>query len=284
MIKTLKIWLSLFYWVGVSINLPPSAVKGETVLEQINRTGVLQVGVRQDAIPFGYLDHNQLRGLCLNLIQLIRNEIIQRSHRRLLSVKLIISNLDNRFTIVENKLVHLECGPNSIRELPDYQQITFSEPFFISGIQLLTQASQATSIFNPDNNKLTIGVLANTNTEIFIKETFPQAQIQLFSGSRGNLRGIQSVNRGTLDAFANDGILLLGEAISNNIPLHNHSNLTIIPKTPLTCEKYGLILPKDDDWINLVNTVLKSDTFRNIQKDWFLSLVQESLLPLQQCN
>lgn len=285
MIKLLRMLLSisLFCCCGV-ISLNPSPVKGETVLEEISRTGVLKVAVRNDAIPFGYLDHSQLQGLCLNLVQLIREEIIRRGDRTIISINLIVSSLDNRFSLVQDQLVHLECGPNSIRSLPDYDQVTFSQPFFISGIQLISKSSQTASILNPQNTNLTIGVLANTNTETFIREKFSQAQIQIFSGSRGNLRGIQSVNRGSIDAFANDGILLLGEAIFNNIPLHDNSPLTIIPEIPLTCERYGLILPKDDHWINLVNTVLNSDGFRTIRRDWFISLAEESLLPRQQCN
>lgn len=276
-------WISCLCCWG-SLVLTPSPVKGETVLEEINRTGVFRVGVRNDAIPFGYRENEQLQGLCLNLIQLIREEIITRGDRTLLSIDLLVSGLYNRFDIVQDGVVHLECGPNSIRNLPDYDKTTFSEPFFISGIQLITKPSQISSVFKPNNQDLIIGVLTNTNTEIFIREKYPQATIELFSGSRGNLRGIQSVNQGRIDAFANDGILLLGEAILNNIPLSENSALIVAPEIPLTCERYGLILPKDENWINLVNSVLKSDVFRRIRRDWFISLAEESLLPLEQCQ
>jgi len=267
-----------------SIVLTPSPVKGETVLEEINRTGVLKVGVRNNAIPFGYRDNGQLQGLCLNLVQLIRSEIIKRSDRTLLSVNLLVSGLYNRFDIVQDGVVHLECGPNSIRSLPEYDKITFSQPFFISGIQLITKRKDANSIINSDGENLTLGVLAYTNTEILIREKYPKAKFELFQGSKGNLRGIQSVNQGRIDAFANDGILLLGEATLTGIPIGDDSDLTIVPEIPLTCERYGLILPQDENWVNLVNSVLNSDAFRRVRRDWFISLAEESLLPLQQCR
>ncbi len=276
-------WISCLCCWG-SLVLTPSPVKGETVLEEINRTGVLRVGVRNDAIPFGYRGENgQLQGLCLNLIQLIRQEIITRGDRPLLSIDLLVSGLYNRFDIVQDRVVHLECGPNSIRNLPDYDLVTFSQPFFVSGVQFVIKGDGFTSKLNSDGRDLTMGVLAYTNTEALIKEKYPQATLELFQGSRGNLRGIQSVNQGRIDAFANDGILLLGEAILDNIPIGGDSNLNIAPEIPLTCERYGLILPKDENWINLVNSVLKSDVFRRIRRDWFISLAEESLLPLEQC-
>ncbi|WP_330204923.1 transporter substrate-binding domain-containing protein [Cyanobacterium sp. Dongsha4] len=283
-IKLSKLLLSfsLFCWFGGGY-LTPSVARGETVLEEINRTGVLKVGVRNDAIPFGYRDNGRLEGLCLSLVQLIREEIIRREQRNIISINLLVSGLYNRFDIVQDKVVYLECGPNSIRSLPEYDQVTFSEPFFISGVQLITRRDRISSILNSDGKDLTIGVLAYTNTENLIKEKYPLAQLELFQGAKGNLRGIQSVNQERIDAFANDGILLLGEAILNRIPIEDNSSLSIVPEIPLTCERYGLILSKDENWENLVNSVLQSEDFRRIRRDWFISLAKESLIPRQQC-
>lgn len=285
------LWLiSLFCcWGGICLTSSP--VKGETVLEEINRTGILKVGVRNDAIPFGYRHNGQLQGLCLNLVQLIREEIVKTGvlgsthfgDRTLLSVNLIVSGLYNRFDIVQDGVVHLECGPNSIRNLPNYDNVTFSRPFFITGIQFVTKNNQPNSIVNSEGKDLTLGVLAYTNTEILVREKYPNAQFQLFQGSRGNLRGIQSVNQGRIDAFANDGILLLGEAILEGIAIGKDSDLTIVPEIPLTCERYGLILPQDENWVNFINSVLNSDAFRHLRRDWFISLAEESLLPREQC-
>ncbi|WP_342597612.1 transporter substrate-binding domain-containing protein [Cyanobacterium aponinum UTEX 3222] len=283
-IKLSKLLFSfaVFCWFGGGY-LTPSMARSETVLEEINRTGVLKVGVRNDAIPFGYRDNGRLEGLCLSLIQLIREEIIRTEQRNIISIDLLVSGLYNRFDIVQDKVVDLECGPNSIRSIPEYSRVTFSEPFFISGLQLITRRDRTSSVLNSDGKDLTIGVLAYTNTENLIKEKYPLAQLEFFQGAKGNLRGIQSVNQERIDAFANDGILLLGEAILNRIPIEDNSPLSIVPEIPLTCERYGLILPKDENWENLVNSVLQSEDFRRIRRDWFISLAKESLIPSQQC-
>ena len=109
--------LSLIVLLGLNIAyLKP--VLAETILEEIQRTGVLKVGVRSDAIPFGYRDNNkELRGICLDFISVLREQLKESIDREIILVKLFISTLYNRFEIVEDKIVHFECGPNTIREV-----------------------------------------------------------------------------------------------------------------------------------------------------------------------
>ena len=86
-------------------------LKAETVLEQIEKTGVLKVGVRSDAVPFGYRDNNnELRGICLDFIALVREQLKQTINRNIITVKLFISTLYNRFDMVEDNIVYFECG------------------------------------------------------------------------------------------------------------------------------------------------------------------------------
>ncbi len=95
----------------------PLPAKSETVLEKIKRTGLLEVAMREDAIPFGYRDsNNNLQGLCLDFIQLLRGELKHKLNLQIISVKIYKSTLFNRFQLLENKTVDFECGPNSIRK------------------------------------------------------------------------------------------------------------------------------------------------------------------------
>ncbi|MFM7715456.1 MAG: amino acid ABC transporter substrate-binding protein, partial [Microcystis sp.] len=71
--------------------------KSEMVLEKIKRTGLLEVAMREDAIPFGYRDsNNNLQGLCLDFIQLLREELKHKLNLQIISVKIYKSTLFNR--------------------------------------------------------------------------------------------------------------------------------------------------------------------------------------------
>lgn len=250
-------------------------IRAETTLEEIKKTGLLKVGIRSDVIPFGYRDNdNELRGICLDFIASLKEQLKSEINRNIITVKILISTLYNRFEIVEDKLVHLECGPNTIREISEYN-VDFSQAFFVTGAKLLMTKELANSFNNGDNlNGLTIGVLRYTTTEEFMKNKYPNAKLEFFQGVKGSLRAIQAVQQGRIDGFANDGILLIGESILLRVPLNE--DYTLIPKNPLTCEEYGLILPNNDpSWRYFVNSVINSTEDKQILKEWFPTFSDE---------
>lgn len=270
--KMIKHFFSLGIAVAFSLLSIPN-VKGETVLEEINRTGLLKVGVRNDAIPFGYRINGELQGICVDVIRIIREELRNKLDRDIISIQLVISSLDNRFSIVENNIVHFECGPNTIREIEDYQ-IAFSEPFFLSGIKFIVAKNKQQNLINSDGKDFTIGLLKNTTTEIFIKKKYPEANFELFQGLRGSERGLQALKQGRIDAFANDGILLLGQSIAQGLLLGKNHNFILAPDPPFTCEKYGLIIPQNDpEWENFVNTSINLEQKIGIINDWFKNIL-----------
>ncbi|NCO75170.1 MAG: amino acid ABC transporter substrate-binding protein [Cyanobacteria bacterium] len=259
--------------------------ENESILEEVNRTGLLKVGIRSDAIPFGYRNNNgELQGICFDLVALIREKLSQKIDRNIITVTVVISSLQNRFSIVEDKVVHLECGPNTIRALDD-DKVIFSDVFFISGIQFITRQDNASKFLNSDGKNLTIGLLLFTNTETLIKEKYPQAQFQLFQGIKGTQRALQALRQGRIDGFANDGILLIGESLAQQILIGNNQEYVLIPQPPFTCEKYGLILPNNDpNWENFVNSVLNSQEKKQVINNWFNTINNDSLSNQENCN
>lgn len=252
---------------------PMANVKGETVLEEINRTGLLKVGVRNDAIPFGYRIDGALQGICVDVIRIMREELSNKLDRDIISIQLVVSSLENRFNIVENKVVHFECGPNSIRELADYQ-VTFSEPFFLSGIKFIVAKDKQQNLINSNGKDFKIGLLKNTTTEIFIKSKYPEANFELFQGLRGSERGLQALKQGRIDAFADDGILLFGQSIAQRLPLGKNHDFILAPDPPFTCERYGLIIPQNDpEWENFVNNSINLDRKMGFINNWFKNIL-----------
>ena len=274
--------LSLFLLFGMNgVYLKP--IMAETVLEEINRTGQLKVGVRSDAIPFGYRDNNQeLRGICLDFINILKDNLKETVNRDIILVKLFISTLYNRFEIVEDNIVHFECGPNTIREIKNYE-VEFSDPFFITGTKFFARTEISDKLVNSDGKNFKIGLLRYTTTENFIKKQYPEAEFELFQGVKGTLRAMQAVQQGRIDAFANDGILLLGE--STRLNLAPKQNFSLVPQKPLTCEEYGLILPKNDfSWRSLINSTINSTQDAKILKEWFSILVDDLVTNERYCQ
>ena len=259
-------------------------VRGETVLEEINRTGVFKVGIRPSRIPFAYENsQGESEGICFDLVSLIEKEIIKNIDRNLISVKLFLSSLDNRFEIVESGFVHLECGPNTIGNVEDYQ-ITFSEPFFSSGVRFLAKEDLARQLVNSQGQGLRIGLLRYTTTEKLISAKYPQAEFEYFQGKKAPLRAFQAVKTGQIDAFANDSILLIGESVQKRLLLGEKTGYILTPDNSLSCSNYGFILPVNNpEWLNLVNSVIDSPQTAKIFEDWFKFFSSPFLSNLSDC-
>jgi polar amino acid transport system substrate-binding protein len=257
--------INLFLLFYVSL---PSYGQEETVLERINQTGLLRVGIREDAIPFGYRINGDLEGLCLDFLVILRQEIQKKLNKQVISIKLYKSTLFNRFELVSDRIVDLECGPNTIRETPDYE-VQFSSPFFLTGTQLLINSENEKLVnLNSSLENINIGVLKNTSNEQLISQKYPLANLVRFEGVTGRYRGIQALQGGKIEAFASDGILLVGEALIQRLRLGK--DYTLVPKNPLDCEQYGLILPNNDpEWLSLIDSVIKTSLARKIYLDWF---------------
>ncbi len=252
----------------------PLSLSAKPVLEQIRSTGVVKLATREDAAPFGYLDSaGNLQGYCLDFFALLRNKLTQELKRDPIAIRLLKSRIANRFELVERGFADLECGPNTIRENLTIQ-VEFSTTFFITGTQFLVKRNQVDLFFlniNNDFADLSIGVMVNTSTEEFIARQYPQARLEKFQGVTGRMRGVQALQQGKIDAFVSDGILLRGEAAIQNLSSQAYP---LIPRQPLTCDHYGMIIPQgDSQWRNFVNSVIESKEAEKLFAKWFIEII-----------
>jgi hypothetical protein len=126
--------------------IPPP--RDESILTEIQRTGVLQVAMRRDAALFGFINQaDEWDGYCGDLAIAFGNYFTETLDMPFdIRVVELASTLDNRFDQVRDSAVPLECGPNTIRT--DVPGINFSRQFFVTSAQFLTLQDQANTI-NP---------------------------------------------------------------------------------------------------------------------------------------
>ena len=244
-----------------------TSATSEPVLQKIQRTGVLNVAIREDAPPFGYLDaNNNQQGYCLDFFALLKKQLTEKLKRNTLSTKLFKSTPSNRFTLVGNT-VDLECGPNTIRlDIPE--NTSFSSDFFVTGTQfLIKQKNRGRFDLKTDLDGAKLGVISNTTTADFIAKKYPGATIQKYAGSTARTRGIQAVEQNKIDAMISDGILLRAVAQQQELSSRQYP---LVPKVPLTCDRYGMIIKgKDPQWRDFVDSVINSPEAASLSNAWF---------------
>lgn len=252
----------------------PNEAQAE-ILAEITSTGVIKMAMRRDAIPFGYINQEgDWTGYCdqfaVKLAEYVQVQLDLPFPPKIIKLP---SSLSNRWELVAQKTVHLECGPNTITT--NFPTVSFSQPFFITGTHFLVNAGNPNSI-NPNHSLagVKIGVLQNTTNELLLENNYPEAEIVNFSGDNPRNNALQALNQSEIDTYFGDGILMWAEIQSQDLSLEKYE---ILPQLPFTCSYYGLILPKDEpEWRQLVNAFLSTDAAKNLQAETFPEQVYEA--------
>jgi predicted dienelactone hydrolase len=261
---------------------PPVPPRSESILAAIERTGELRVAMRRDAPPLGYIDSETgWTGYCPALAVALR-DYLQAETSRTVAVEMVElpSTLGDRYDLVRNDQVYLECGPNTVRT--DIEGIEFSNLIFATGSRFLTTTARAPQV-NPALSLagINIGVLANSTNGQFLQERYPAATITRFDGPTGRADAIRAVNGGQLDAFLGDDILTLAEMAQSGLATEN---LTLVSEMPLTCEYYSLALPDNDSqWMATVNGFLAARAGQDTWNQWLGDFGPGSLNTLAYC-
>ncbi|MEB3343647.1 transporter substrate-binding domain-containing protein [Okeania sp.] len=233
----------------------PAFAKAEGVLQEIQKTGVLKVGLRKDAAPFGYISSGKWEGICLELMNGFKEDL-EKKFNQTITIEKLETILDEdseqgRYRSVVNNRVHLECGPNTIRKKPP-TGVIYSESFFITGTYLMMRPDRRIGV-NPDGflEGILIGVLNDSLTQKFIDSRYQLADQKVYQRGLGRETAVKDAISGTIDTFASDGILLVGEAFRQGL---KEDQYALEPNRPLTCISYGMILPANDsEWQQTVN-------------------------------
>ncbi|PSR19435.1 dienelactone hydrolase [filamentous cyanobacterium CCP3] len=266
--------------------VPPPATpvppRDESVLAAIARTGELRIAMRRDAPPFGYVDDTAgWTGYCPSLAEALRGYLQDEIDRAVeVSVVALPSTLSDRYDLVRDGQVYLECGPNTVRT--DVEGIEFSDLIFATGSHLLTTPDQVEAV-NPALSLagVNVGVLANSTNESFLQERYPAATITRFEGPTGRADAIAAVTSGQINAFLGDDILTLAEVAQEGL---STESLALVPELPLTCEYYSLVLPSDDpQWVATVNSFLKANAGSDTWQAWLGKFAADSLKTLNYC-
>jgi polar amino acid transport system substrate-binding protein len=215
------------------------------VLDRIRETGTITAGTRKDAVPFGFIDKNgKWVGYSLDILELIRKQT-EKQLGKPIQLKLVEATPENRFEKIKNGSIDIECASTTFT-WERTKQVDFSVSYFADGTKILTNKNSGLNSLESLAGRK-IGVIMNTTNEKAIKLQQPAAQLVPIQNQTD---GLAKLEKGDIDAFAGDGIVL--EGIRKKAK--NSSDFVVVPDFPYQYESYACSLPKDDsDWRNLVN-------------------------------
>ena len=231
--------------------------RAETVLERVERSGVLAAGTRADAAPFAFRGADgALEGFSVDLLRAISDALRQRLGRELtLDLKVVTSQ--SRIPAIQSGEIVIECGittPTWARE----EMIDFSIPFFENGTRVLALRSTARRLTELDGRP--VGVPAGSTTLYIVRRLVPgviPVEVEDMNS------GLEMLERSEIAGLANIGVVLRGL-----IEHSRHKNqFVLLPRTgALSYETMACVLPKDDSaWRDFVNRTL-SDLLEGVDQ------------------
>jgi polar amino acid transport system substrate-binding protein len=174
-----------------------------SVLEKVVKTGVLTAGTSKDAFPFAYADkQGRLTGYSVDMLGLIKNQV-EKEVKRPVKLELVALAPNDRIPKLRSGAVDIVCDAASFTWERDLD-VDFTVSYGTTGTRLLAlRGERSWDAASLSGRK--IGALAQTTNEQSIRQTQPKAQIVLL---KDRAEGYKSLKEGTIDAFADDGILL----------------------------------------------------------------------------
>ena len=286
----------LLSWIALgamlSVNLPVVSQEiapdirdsnKDSILEQFKKgdKNTLIFGVRADSYPISYKESDSWRGFCVELAGILKDELeklegVEPNHN---SIKIVYKDISpraiqkERFNILRNKKIDIECGPNTIPgKVSDddffdsrYQNIIFSKPFFVTGTRLLIKKDQRDKVNkNPLFEGEPIGVMKNTTTYSVLKNVYRLANLKSPNPPTRE-KGIEYLKEESVIAYATDSLILEAE-LERKKYLDNPDNYYLYPENNfLSIEPYGLAFhDSEKEWRDFVDRVLQTPAAKGI--------------------
>jgi polar amino acid transport system substrate-binding protein/glutamate/aspartate transport system substrate-binding protein len=262
-----KIFLSLL--VGVAVLCVASAVWAQGTLDKIAKSGEFTVGVRDGAIPFGFISkENEHIGFSIDMAKEFQKGL-EKKLGKTIKLTFKTTNPQTRIPLVANGTIDIECG-STTHTVAREETVDFTITVFLTGTQLLVKKGSGIKSYKDLPGKK-VGAAQGSTNEKAIRdlndkgEIKPPANIVVY---QEHSQGFLALQRGILDAYVTDGILLAG--IKAKAP--NPEEFEVVGSF-ITYDPYAYIVRENDskfrDFINIeIIKMIKDGRFNQIYDKW----------------
>ena len=232
----------------------------EGTLEKIARTGVFVIGYRTDASPLSYENSDgDPSGYSVDLCRRIAAAIKSHLSDDDIETKFVSVSSDERISAVISGEIDIECGSTTIT-LSRQEQVDFTIPTFVTGASVLSLAGTGIQGMSDLSGKK-VGAVKGTTTVELLRENLQQNLIDanvIIVASREE--AMNRLNRGDIDAFASDQIVLIGQIIEAAYP----KKYSLLDET-FSYEPYGFVVRRNDADFRLVANRAITQIYRSGQ-------------------
>lgn len=229
-------------------------------LEQIAKRGEFRIGYRTDAAPLSYDNADGIpSGYSVDLCRRIAAAVKAHLGRNDIETKFVPVTSDNRIEAVTGGDVDIECGSTTVT-MSRQEQVDFTLMTFVTGGSILSIAENNVPTLADLAGKK-VGVVKDTTTmknlTNYLNENLIDANVVSVTDRS---EGMAQLNRGDIDAFASDQIVLIGQVIEALYP----KRYSLAEET-FSYEPYAFMVRRNDAEFRLVANRALTQVFRSGQ-------------------
>jgi ABC-type amino acid transport substrate-binding protein len=242
-------------------------------LQQIQKTGKIRIGYRDDRPPMSFLNRDKVPvGYSIDLCRLIADQV-EKTVAADMIVEYVPVTAENRFDALVDNRIDLLCGATT-KTVSRGERVDFTQLTFVTGASFMTL--KGTKIRNNFDGKK-IGVVKGTTTlaelNKRLEEAGTKAEVVMFDSSD---EALTALDKALIDAFAADQVVLIGLAMTSAAP----GNYAVLPEL-FSYEPFALAVRRNDADFRLVADRVLAELYRSekiltIYEKWFGGFSQRS--------
>ena len=278
----MSFWKLIFVFVLVCLPISANAtVELTQTLKRINDSSEINLGYRKGQTPMSFeQDYNRPAGYSVELCNRIAAAVKQKLGRSDIKINYVPVTAESRFDAIQSGKIDILCGATT-KTLSRSEIVGFTQHTFVTGGALLSRKDAVVENVKGLEGKR-VAVVSNTTTIGSLRGAVGGLDIDVEIIPVGSANeGMLMLERGQIDAFSADQVVLIGQVISRG-----GRKLYTLSSELFSFEPFALAVPRGDaDFQLIADRVLsqlnRSGEIGEIYKKWFSSFGEKPPVALE---
>jgi len=259
----LRNWMTTVGWLALagSTTLLSGPARADDRLERIKANNQINVGYREDAPPFSYLDaHDRPQGYSMDICNAVVAQIQARPGMDALRVNMVPVPVDRVVTYMKSGTVDLLCSSTS-DTVARHAVMAFSRPIFIDGVSVMVRKKDGFATLT-NLGEGPVAAIKTTTAPAVLAEKAPALKVEaVLNGDAG----FGQLAMGWVKGYARDSVLLAVQRAQ----LEHSGDYPILPGL-LSTENIAIAVPlQSSDLLALVDKTIADDAATGRLGEWY---------------
>ena len=266
--------------VTASLAVLASHASASPVLDDIRSRGKIVIAHRESSVPFSFVDASgKPVGYAVDLCKRLAEAVRSRLGMKTIAIEYLKVTPADRIPVIVERRADLECG-STTNNAERRQKVAFTVPHYVTGARYLVRADSPISELQGFQGKKLVSTTGTTPLKAITSANKERLLGITIVEAADHARAVEMVEKGEVDGFAMDDVLLYGLRASRADP----SRLKVVGKF-LTIEPLAIMLSKNDpEFKRIVDDEMKrlvtSREIYSIYDRWFAAPIPPKNTPL----